>query len=1530
MAALTSPSRESSPSQGGHGLRSSSFPLSSTSSGLPEASSLVDQRGGAASVSSSPLPLSTSHSNSSYLPAARSRLNSDLNQSVGSGSGLPEADTADSQISSSSRAALPTTGTMSRSTSGAISHPSSLYQPLSLSEVLSRNNGEVSQALEDALNDRNKFCQEAGKLSSENVRIWNLMGRIRKENEALKARLGAAGGDAARSPATGSQAGFLRTPSGSNNGWNGSSPSLKGRPRTGTNDSGEIPTPPPNGQRPSSSGSSSEAHHPPGMTSVPPSSSSRAASSLPPVPSSLQMGAGADSPSQAGISTIAPSFSRPATMDSLEKAQARTASARASPATATDGLEDQGEVAAAKRSSNSMMQEQAAAKAWQQSQQLARNTSSTDAGNGQREDVASPLTEDVFGSSGSTTARRLRNSLESQGEYTGIESSSVGGGNDSIVEGQSRISNSLKYGSSSNDTTNSVPLAASNSAQSQEPLPPLVSSQSTATPVRSIREIRSALSNTSITAAADSPSAWTDDSSATPIRSSRKDVGGMLGGTPSPSRPSIGKKASTFKLEPRDASTGSAFSFAKALAEVASNGPPGSVDLGRISSSSGPPQPRLNNALLRQVSVTVQGTNLRYNERAREMVSFFLLVQLDGPVAAGRLDKWMVEKLYSDVLGLDATLKHRHGKVALRNMVDCQLPDRSLFKDHAPSKVDLRKAILEAYFDTLLAINLPDKDDICTFLCTDFVPVPIKDPSAMTKEGLLTKKGQNLGRWVTRLYSLENGERLDYLEGKGGPLLGSIDLRGAQIGKQQKNQSSESDENSYRHAFLILERKERINGTNGLDAVGGQPQLIRHVLCAESDEERDEWVDILVRAIDHSDKERKGQVGSASSPNDSPSGPDSQPQAVPAVLPTSPAPAPTSSHTQAPMMATTDSVSSNLSAQPDRQRRAPDNAAQMQPSPSGDMSATAEPTSVPPAAAPALVPAVLPNRPSRSGSLSRRFRARENSGSGGMLAVAGGEEPSRRSRDGGFGRRGSAAAPSTDSSSTHPGLASPNAKDRGSKLPISGPVSGAPIPAGYKFGNREDTTADSAAAGRRDDRRRFWHRFGNSASNSSTGAAGQPRPPVFGVPLLQAISVSPINAGEASDTAIPSVVYRCIDFLESKGGIREEGIYRLSGSSTAVKGLRDRFDTEGDVDLVKEVEDGEKGSVRDPHAVAGLLKTYLRELPSSILTKEMHMDFLRVCDVVDRTQRTQELASLVSSLPRPNYSLLRALIQHLIKVTNHEDVNKMTVRNVGIVFSPTLGIPAGLFGLFITTFEQCFGIDGADEASTAAVLGSQTIGAAPIVDEEANEGVKHSQVSQTEEEESGVNSLDSSLVNQSGNAIAFPSTSRSSKRESRLFSAADMNKFSSSQTGSASAAGTGMFMPSYAEEEDAEEAGNGAQPQAYTSPQPQAYGSRNSSRRPSAQGLGIENLPRSHARTMSASGLVAGNSTAEGNAMGSGIGSGNGNGVGPQAPLGLDEPPRYDQRDEDELTGPGLPTVTTSRISAGGESAANVLRTHRV
>lgn len=60
-------------------------------------------------------------------------------------------------------------------------------------------------------------------------------------------------------------------------------------------------------------------------------------------------------------------------------------------------------------------------------------------------------------------------------------------------------------------------------------------------------------------------------------------------------------------------------------------------------------------------------------------------------------------------------------------------------------------------------------------------------------------------------------------------------------------------------------------------------------------------------------------------------------------------------------------------------------------------------------------------------------------------------------------------------------------------------------------------------------------------------------------------------------------------------------------------------------------------------------------------------------------------------LPKPNFTLLRALSAFLISIIDNSDVNKMSIHNVGIVFSPTLNIPAPVFSMFLTEFDAVFG-----------------------------------------------------------------------------------------------------------------------------------------------------------------------------------------------------------------------------------------------
>lgn len=133
-----------------------------------------------------------------------------------------------------------------------------------------------------------------------------------------------------------------------------------------------------------------------------------------------------------------------------------------------------------------------------------------------------------------------------------------------------------------------------------------------------------------------------------------------------------------------------------------------------------------------------------------------------------------------------------------------------------------------------------------------------------------------------------------------------------------------------------------------------------------------------------------------------------------------------------------------------------------------------------------------------------------------------------------------------------------------------------------------------------------------------------------------------------------------------------------------IKQLRERFNTEGDVDLVND------SICYDIHAVASLLKLYLRELPTTILTQDPRLEALAIMELPTMEVKLVALAGLVQRLPQANATVLKYLMAFLIEITNNSDVNKMTIHNISIVLSPTLGIPAPLIALFLQNFEPTF------------------------------------------------------------------------------------------------------------------------------------------------------------------------------------------------------------------------------------------------
>mgnify|MGYP002713812158 CR=1 FL=1 len=224
------------------------------------------------------------------------------------------------------------------------------------------------------------------------------------------------------------------------------------------------------------------------------------------------------------------------------------------------------------------------------------------------------------------------------------------------------------------------------------------------------------------------------------------------------------------------------------------------------------------------------------------------------------------------------------------------------------------------------------------------------------------------------------------------------------------------------------------------------------------------------------------------------------------------------------------------------------------------------------------------------------------------------------------------------------------------------------------------------------DKRRFWHGLlgmghvhgSPEGSAPHAGDAG-----MFGASLHTAVAESGLAVDPTGQMSpVPAVVRRCVDYLEHTRGIEEEGIYRVSGSSSAVKALYESFSAMRDVDL--EADGAQLRTLTsDPHNLSSLLKMYLRALPENLCASRL-ADMSQAAELPDRTERAAALAQLVAQLPPENYSLLRYLCAHFNRVDAAADKNKMNAHNLGIVLSPTLAMPASLLLALLVDFDVIF------------------------------------------------------------------------------------------------------------------------------------------------------------------------------------------------------------------------------------------------
>uniref|UniRef100_A0A673CEN7 Rho GTPase-activating protein 29 n=1 Tax=Sphaeramia orbicularis TaxID=375764 RepID=A0A673CEN7_9TELE len=171
---------------------------------------------------------------------------------------------------------------------------------------------------------------------------------------------------------------------------------------------------------------------------------------------------------------------------------------------------------------------------------------------------------------------------------------------------------------------------------------------------------------------------------------------------------------------------------------------------------------------------------------------------------------------------------------------------------------------------------------------------------------------------------------------------------------------------------------------------------------------------------------------------------------------------------------------------------------------------------------------------------------------------------------------------------------------------------------------------------------------------------------LFGIDFTQ--------AAKNSQDGIPFIIRKCTSEIENRA-LNIKGIYRVNGAKSRVEKLCQAFENGKDLVELSELY---------PHDISNVLKLYLRQLPEPLILFRYYNDFIGLAKesqsvIVEELEVSVELnrvlfkiKDLLRHLPPTHYKTLQFLIEHLHRVSEQAEENKMTASNLGIIFGPTL------------------------------------------------------------------------------------------------------------------------------------------------------------------------------------------------------------------------------------------------------------------
>ncbi|XP_045155193.1 unconventional myosin-IXb [Echinops telfairi] len=155
------------------------------------------------------------------------------------------------------------------------------------------------------------------------------------------------------------------------------------------------------------------------------------------------------------------------------------------------------------------------------------------------------------------------------------------------------------------------------------------------------------------------------------------------------------------------------------------------------------------------------------------------------------------------------------------------------------------------------------------------------------------------------------------------------------------------------------------------------------------------------------------------------------------------------------------------------------------------------------------------------------------------------------------------------------------------------------------------------------------------------------------------VCVDSLTSDKAS---VPVVLEKLLEHVEMHG-LYTEGLYRKSGAANRQRELRKALQADPTVVKLENYQ---------IHAITGVLKQWLRELPEPLMTFAQYNDFLRAVELPERVEQLAAIYAALDLLPEANHNSLERLIFHLVKVALLEDVNRMSPSALAIIFAPCL------------------------------------------------------------------------------------------------------------------------------------------------------------------------------------------------------------------------------------------------------------------